>query len=459
MPESSNNAKGFFESIKVRDFNDELLSAAGSSWDDFTSFHQTWMQSPQAPEFLARAVAILEDEFGEATLFVLKDPRICRLVPFWTAAIERFGCSVRPILTIRNPLEVGNSLQAKKNYTGPFSEMIWLRHVLDAEAATRGSQRFHTSFEQLMLGWEDVAQRAQESLGIVWPRPVASVEFDVQKFLSKELRHHNSEQARVVNNTLLPHWLRATYGILQAWAENGESEADYPALDQVRAEFDVASSAFARLIRAERENGFEYKQRIEQLQATQSAYEAQAQAISATAEQQQTALEKALADQKAQTEELLTALMAQKAAVIAEAEAQKAELERTLEELRIARETEREALQNELAAAAASAKQEIAFLKGSRQDERRQMTLLSAELQQVTDARDATEAQLQSVKAELAASQARRKEAARVIARRDGEIQKRFEELAALERHILSSSLSWKLRNMLQRSLGGKAYS
>jgi hypothetical protein len=439
----------------VRDFNDELLAAAGSSWDDFTPFHEAWMQSPQAPEFLARAVELLEEEFGKATLFVLKDPRICRLVPFWTAAIEKYGCVVRPVLTIRNPLEVGNSLQAKKNYTGPFSEMIWLRHALDAEAATRGSRRFHTSFEQLMLGWEDVALRAQESLGIVWPKPVASVEFDVQKFLSRDLRHHNSEPGRVVNNTLLPQWLRATYGILQTWAEKGESEADYPVLDQVKAEFDIASSAFARLIRAERENGLEYKQRIEQLQTAQSA-------ISATAEQRQAALEKSLSDQKAQAEELLASLMAEKAAGVAdretlqsqiaaigaEAEAQKAELERAVE-----------ALQSEIAAAAASAEQEIEFLKSSRQDERRQKTLLSAELQQVTDAREAIEARLHSVQAELAASQERRKEAARVIARRDGEIQKRFEELAALERHILSTSLSWKLRTMLRRALGRKAYS
>ena len=462
MPESVNNAKGFFESVKVRDFNEELLASAGSSWDDFTPFHEGWLQSPQAPEFLDGAVTVLEEEFGDATLFVLKDPRICRLVPFWATAIERFGCRVKPVLTIRNPLEVGHSLQSKKSYSEPFSQMIWLRHVLDAEAATRGKTRFHTSFGQLMQGWETVAGKAQENLGLIWPRPVANVEFDVQKFLSKDLRHHKAELSRAVSSSLLPHWLRETYEILDRWAESGELASDHAALDRIKAEFDVASNAFGRLVRAERDNSVEYKQKIEQLETARSASEAQVQALTAASDDERKALEVRLSEEReaaavrvAESE----ALRSQIEALVSQAEGQQAGYERSLEELRVAGDADREALRSELATVIADAEQEIASLKASRQEERRQKTLLNADLQQAVEAREITEARLQQTKDELSASQTRRKEASRVIARRDAEVQKRFEELAALERQILRSKPLWRIQDLLRRSFGGKAYS
>jgi hypothetical protein len=46
----------------------------------------------------------------------------------------------------------------------------------------------------------------------------------------------------------------------------------------------------------------------------------------------------------------------------------------------------------------------------------------------------------------------RRKEAARVIARRDADLQARFEELAALQRYILHSSLSWRSKQLIGRA-------
>jgi hypothetical protein len=77
------NSKGFFESNTITLLNDAILSSAGMTWLDQNRFPGSWYSSHKAPEFKEQARAALNDEFGASGLFVLKDPRHCRLVPFW----------------------------------------------------------------------------------------------------------------------------------------------------------------------------------------------------------------------------------------------------------------------------------------------------------------------------------------------------------------------------------------
>lgn len=478
MPASKGNEKGFFESTVIRDLNEDLLASAGSAWDDFAQFHPDWLRSPDAPRFLARAVDILQAEFGDAPLFVLKDPRICRLVPFWTEALDRFGCSVKPVLTIRNPLDVGQSLLVKRGFSEPLSQMVWLRHVLDAERATRGIPRFNTSFEQLMAGWELVAKRTEEELGLAWPKAISSAEFDIGRFLKGELRHHKDSPKRVLTSGLLPQWLRETYQILSGWAERGEDPGDYARLDSVKAEFDIASDAFSRLVRAERDAGAETKEKVRDLEEAREALRSELEAVvsksredllgieirltelRAEQDAERTALEQSLAMERQAREDERSALLAQLTDADVQVQQERAALKQHLAEF----DQERELFRTELAANHERAEEEIGKLKDLLQQQRRQRTLMDADLFDLKRVKETLEGQLAEVQSELAASRARRKEMARVIARRDAELQARYEELAALERHMLQSS-AWgrtkrffaRINNELSRPFRRKA--
>ena len=96
---------------------------------------------------------------------------------------------------------------------------------------------------------------------------------------------------------------------------------------------------------------------------------------------------------------------------------------------------------------------EIQALKRALQDQRRRTTLLNAEMQREIEAREAIQAQLMEAHAELAASRDRRKEMARVITNREQKIatlneqlQVRYEELAAMQRHLIRSTLSGQIK-------------
>jgi hypothetical protein len=496
MAASRANPKGFFESTDIRDFNDELLESAGSCWDDFSHFPEAWLESPSADEFVNRAVALVRREFGDARLFVLKDPRICRLVPFWTRALEAAGSAVKPILTVRNPLEVGRSLDSKKGFSEPLSQLIWLRYNLDAEAASRGMPRFVTSFEELLNSWEAVAASAQDRLQLVWPKPIANVEIDVEKFLADDLRHHDESVSRALTSPLLPGWLRETYKILKQWAETGENAGHYPQLDRIRSEFDVASAAFARAVRGEREKAADAKEKVHQLKAEcerlnaelkekaaaegeRDELQARVAALTGEAEQQRAEVEKSFGKERAALQSERDALDQRLAALAAELEQQRQELDRALEEQRAAAlvdlnaiATERDAVAAERKAAlaardaamadadsaAADAAAQIGELKQTLQLQRRRTTLLEAELQRAHEGVESVRSDLARVQAESAESRSRRKEMARVITNREAKIaalsddlRARYEELAVLERRILHSSPSWMLKTAFRR--------
>ena len=250
MAANWSNEAGHWESCTIASLNDEILESGGSNWHDWLAFNPSWASSPKAAEFKDKALAALEAEFGQSRLFVLKDPRICRLVPFWLDVLESAG--IRPVIIspARNPLEVAESLEARDGIDPALGQLLWLRHVLEAEAGSRGLSRCHTSYDALLTGWPKLAAAAQAALGISWPRlsPRASEEID--EFLSKRLRHHHQPQASVLDNPLLSEWLRETFDVFSRWADKGENDADYATLDRIRTELNAAAPAFARLILA-----------------------------------------------------------------------------------------------------------------------------------------------------------------------------------------------------------------
>jgi hypothetical protein len=50
-----------------------------------------WYQSPVADKYKSRVLSVLQKDFSSSRLFVIKDPRICRIWPFWREVPDEFG--------------------------------------------------------------------------------------------------------------------------------------------------------------------------------------------------------------------------------------------------------------------------------------------------------------------------------------------------------------------------------
>ena len=248
-----NNETGFWESLPVMELNDEILASAGTVWDDWQPIAPDWNACPVAEEFRERAQALLGKEFGASQLFVLKDPRICRLLPFWAGVLQAFGAEPRILLPVRNPLDVAASLEARDGIHPSLGLLIWLRHALDAEAASRGLKRAFLRYERLLKSPEAQLARLGAALAIVWPKGRSlDAEMGIDEFLSPSLRHQRREDASLLENAKLSHWLRSSFEILNRWARDEARPVDQAALDRIRSAFDEALPAFGRALVSQR---------------------------------------------------------------------------------------------------------------------------------------------------------------------------------------------------------------
>lgn len=269
------NPTGHWESDAVRGFNDATLAAMGSDWFDWLAVNDGWSRSLAYHGYVERARGVLRAEFGEAPLFALKDPRICRLAGFWLDVLDAEGVEAAIVMPLRNPLEVADSLARRDGVDAQVALLVWLRHVLEAEAATRGRARLVVSYDQVLGQWAQVAERAERELGVVWPRGVLGVGEEVEAFISQDLRHHRRADGAVVDNPLVSGWVRRAYGVLLGWAERGERACDYAELDAVRAALDEAGPGFARPLRRIAQQ----QRELEDLNAQRAALEARVEAL------------------------------------------------------------------------------------------------------------------------------------------------------------------------------------
>ena len=62
--------------------------------------------SAAARELRQQLALLLHEEYGTSPLFVVKDPRISRLLPLWFAVLAELQIAPAIAVAVRNPLEV-----------------------------------------------------------------------------------------------------------------------------------------------------------------------------------------------------------------------------------------------------------------------------------------------------------------------------------------------------------------
>ena len=194
---NSGNERGHWEPLSIYTLSEEILSIHSSNWYDTRSFPKPWFASSESGVFIERAKAIIEDDYDGASLIVIKEPRICRLAPIYLAALDRAGYASRVVIPLRHPSEVAASLKQRDGTDELTSELIWIRHMLEMEAATRHCPRVWTTYEQLLEDWWSVQATIASSLNVTWPNLPKAVAPEVDAFLAPALRHFDvgKEQA------------------------------------------------------------------------------------------------------------------------------------------------------------------------------------------------------------------------------------------------------------------------
>jgi hypothetical protein len=76
LPNQPDNEQGFWESQDLMQLHNEMLASADSGWDDLVALPDSWLRSDAIAPFRKRLLNLLEADFADSSLFVVKDPRI-----------------------------------------------------------------------------------------------------------------------------------------------------------------------------------------------------------------------------------------------------------------------------------------------------------------------------------------------------------------------------------------------
>ncbi|MBL8782465.1 MAG: hypothetical protein JNL06_16130 [Alphaproteobacteria bacterium] len=244
LPANKTNPRGHWESAPLVALHDQLLTTLDSSWDDWRTPGSRWKESDAAARFAGRLRMAIDEEFGNAPLIVLKDPRICRTLPYWMSILEKSGIRSAPVIIVRNPLEVAESLRARDGMSFEKAMLLWLRHMLDAEFETRHLARNIVTFDGLLEDWKLLAAQTAGRLGITWPRQPGDAAHDVREFLDLELHNHRATQAELEAHTEVPHWVKTAYRALTQLCDEPKGAEPKRELDRVRHAFSESAKIF-----------------------------------------------------------------------------------------------------------------------------------------------------------------------------------------------------------------------
>lgn len=232
------NESGHWEPERLINLHDRMLTEAGSRWDDWRRFEPAALGLERLTYYKGEIARLIAEEYGDATLFILKDPRLCRFVPLYEEILDGMGISQRFILQYRNPVSVLDSLAKRDDMSASYASLIWLRHVLDAEEATRGKARVFVSYEESLDDWRAVAARISAALGIEWPRGADEAGQEIEAHLSRGLQYHAATLEDLAADQRVGQAVRDVYGALLALTADDGDAAALETMSRVRTEFE-----------------------------------------------------------------------------------------------------------------------------------------------------------------------------------------------------------------------------
>lgn len=252
MPASPDNPKGYFEHQDIVAVHDGFLAAIGSKWDSVRALPAGWAEGTAAHTARSALRQILTRDFAGTALWGLKDPRLCRLMPLWQPLFDELSIEPRYILMVRRPAEVAASLAARDRISTARARMLWLRHVLEAEAATRGQKRTILQYHDLIANgevWPRIVNRMARDLDLRWPISAADAAPAIGDLLTPELWHYRTEEKKGAPAPAVA-WIDAVEAAF-AW---GDGPALHKLCDQIRAEIEHADQIMGEHV-AELERG------------------------------------------------------------------------------------------------------------------------------------------------------------------------------------------------------------
>lgn len=224
LPPKPDNPQGFWENARIVQAHDDFLWDINRVWNNPVARRHGMFDGKAADRLVDKLVEILRDDFSGDEI-VVKDPRLCRLLPAWRRVADQLGWPFQILLVSRDPRAVCASLQARDGMDRDAAGLLWARYSLEMEADSRGLPRAFVDYEGLLNDWRQEWNRVSVDLEF---RPVTSeVAAAVDQFVNRGMQHHRGDAMAVPDSAL---WQRVLMPLYEAMAGTS-GPGDSPAFD------------------------------------------------------------------------------------------------------------------------------------------------------------------------------------------------------------------------------------
>jgi hypothetical protein len=186
-PVAGVNDKGFFEDADVNALNAEIMKAAGLDWHAMAPVDLGNIDEALLDRLQTTAVELLREKCKDNSTFVLKDPRMTRLLAFWQPVFACLGVRVVYVIAVRSPISVVRSLLKSHQIPEEKSYILWLAHLIPAIEGTRDRERVFIDYDALMDNPKHELSRVSKTTGL--PLSASDLEEFEQEFLESDLRN------------------------------------------------------------------------------------------------------------------------------------------------------------------------------------------------------------------------------------------------------------------------------
>lgn len=156
LPPAEDNTKGFWEHRGINQLNMELLDRLGVMWSSLRpelledAEHRGAEQRELLDSYKETAKNVLAEHIRQNTIFGFKDPRVCRLLPFWQEVCAALDVQDKYVICLRHPMSVAASLEKRNAFRRAQSYVMWIEHLLPAVDLTKDKPRVVVDYDLLL---------------------------------------------------------------------------------------------------------------------------------------------------------------------------------------------------------------------------------------------------------------------------------------------------------------------
>jgi len=200
MPASPDNPKGYWENLDIFAIHEQLLKALGHAWDDLRPLPEGWLEQDATINARNQLRTLISAEFLSHPVWVVKDPRLCHLLPLWLPLLDELGVTASAIIVARDPREVAASIMTRDEWPPELSRELWWQHLSAAIQASCNLPRHILAYPRLLADPVVEIDAAVNALELPLPPATPAIIKKLQNFISADIRHHQAKA------DILPGW-------------------------------------------------------------------------------------------------------------------------------------------------------------------------------------------------------------------------------------------------------------